>query len=162
MRRYYIFWSSKRTCNACRWLLLCKEVSFCLISHVSYMIMSSILTRITFIKSYYVKFHLLSCLNLHRRKNALVFQLRRKTFRDKTSCLSSSQSLLGHGVWRARHSDSLLAFIAKYGVPTNQWTWLCQALLDVSMNTIALWMHVCIDDWSAESAIKASNESKNS
>ena len=52
---------------------------------------------------------------------------------------------------------SLLAFIAKYGVPTNQWTWLYQALLEVSMTIIALWICVCADDWAAESAIKASN-----
>ena len=52
---------------------------------------------------------------------------------------------------------SLLAFTAKYGVPTNQWTWLCQALLEVSMTTIALWICVCADDWAAELAVKASN-----
>ena len=49
---------------------------------------------------------------------------------------------------------ALLAFIAKYGVPTNQWTWL----LEVLMTTIALWVCVCADDWAAESAIKASNQ----
>ena len=43
--------------------------------------------------------------------------------------------------WKKLHA--LLAFIAKYGVPTNQWTWLCQALLEVSMTTIALWMCLC-------------------
>ena len=53
---------------------------------------------------------------------------------------------------------SLLAFTAKCGVPTNQWTWLCQALLEVSMTTIALWICVCADDWAAESAVKASND----
>ena len=52
---------------------------------------------------------------------------------------------------------SLLAFTAKYGVSTNQWTWLCQALLEVSMTTIALWICVCADDWAAELAVKASN-----
>ena len=34
--------------------------------------------------------------------------------------------------------NSLLAFIAKYGVLTNQWTWLYEALLEVSMTKIAL------------------------
>ena len=52
---------------------------------------------------------------------------------------------------------TLLAFIAKYGVPTNQWTWLYEALLGVSMTKIALWIRVCADDWTAESAVKASN-----
>ena len=52
---------------------------------------------------------------------------------------------------------ALLAFIAKYGVSTNQWTWLCQALLEVSMTTIVLWICVCADDWAAELAVKASN-----
>ena len=53
---------------------------------------------------------------------------------------------------------SLLAFIDKYGVLTNQWTWLYEALLEVSMTKIALWIRVYADDWAAESAIKASNE----
>ena len=52
---------------------------------------------------------------------------------------------------------TLLAFIDKYGVPTNQWTWLYEALLEVSMAKIALWIPVCADDWADESAIKASN-----
>ena len=52
----------------------------------------------------------------------------------------------------------LAIFIDKYGVPTNQWTLLCEALLEVSMTKIALWIRVCADDWTAESAIKASNE----
>ena len=55
---------------------------------------------------------------------------------------------------------TLLAFTAKYGVSTNQWTWLCQALLEVSMTTIALWICVCADDWAAELAVKASNDYK--
>ena len=55
-------------------------------------------------------------------------------------------------------AKALLAFIAKYGVRTNQWTWLYEALLEVSMTTIALWICVCADDWAAESAIKASND----
>ena len=52
---------------------------------------------------------------------------------------------------------SLLAFTAKYGVPTSQWTWLYEALLEVSMTKIALWMLVCTGDWAAESRIKATN-----
>ena len=54
-------------------------------------------------------------------------------------------------------AGSLLAFTAKYAVPNNQWTWLCQALLEVSVTTIALWICVCVDDWAAELAVKASN-----
>ena len=53
---------------------------------------------------------------------------------------------------------TLLAFIDKYGVLTKQWTWLYEALLEVSMTKIALWIGVCADDRAAESAIKASNE----
>ena len=53
----------------------------------------------------------------------------------------------------------LLAFIDKYGVLTNQWTWLYEALSEVSITKIALWIRVCADDWTAESAIKASNDS---
>ena len=53
---------------------------------------------------------------------------------------------------------SLLAFIDKYGILTNQWTWLYEVLLEVSMTKIALWIRVCADDWAAESAIKTSND----
>ena len=53
---------------------------------------------------------------------------------------------------------ALLAFIDKYGVPTNQLTWLYEAFLVVSMNKIPLWIRVCADDWAAESAVKASND----
>ena len=52
---------------------------------------------------------------------------------------------------------ALFAFIDKYGVPTNQWTSLYEALLEVCMNKIALSIHVCADDWMAESVINASN-----
>ena len=52
---------------------------------------------------------------------------------------------------------SLLAFIDKYGVLTNQWTWFYEALLEVPMTEIAMWIRVCADDWAAESAIKASD-----
>ena len=58
---------------------------------------------------------------------------------------------------KQKSTVSLLAFTAKYGVSTNQWTWLCQALLEVSMTTITLWICVCADDWAAELAVKASN-----
>ena len=57
--------------------------------------------------------------------------------------------------------SSLLAFTAKYGIPTNQWTWLYEALLEVSMTKIALWIRVYVDDWTAESAVKASNVLEN-
>ena len=58
-------------------------------------------------------------------------------------------------------TKSLLSFIAKYGVPTNQWTWLYEALLEVSMTKIALWIRVYVDDWTSESVVKASNEYNN-
>ena len=54
--------------------------------------------------------------------------------------------------------SSLLAFTSKYGVPTYQWTWLYEALLEVSMTKIALWIRVYVDDWTAKSAVKASND----
>ena len=53
---------------------------------------------------------------------------------------------------------TLLTFIAKYGVPTNQLTWLYEALLEVSQTKIALWIRVSADDWTTKSAIKASND----
>ena len=55
-------------------------------------------------------------------------------------------------------SNPLLAFINKYGILTNQWTWLYEALLEGSMTKIALWICICTDDWADKSAIKASNE----
>ena len=54
---------------------------------------------------------------------------------------------------------ALLAIIDKYGVLITQWTWLYQALSEVSMNKLALWINVCVDDWTAERAIIASNAS---
>ena len=33
---------------------------------------------------------------------------------------------------------ALQAIVDKYGFPISQWAWLCQALLEVSMNKIAL------------------------
>ena len=54
-------------------------------------------------------------------------------------------------------SKTLLAIVDKYGIPISQWAWLCQALLEVSMNKIALWINVCADDWTAEMSTIASN-----
>ena len=54
---------------------------------------------------------------------------------------------------------ALLAIIDKYGVLITQWTWLYQALSEVSMNKLALWINVCVDDWTAERATIASNAS---
>ena len=48
--------------------------------------------------------------------------------------------------------------IDKHGVPIGQWALLYQALLAVSMNTIALRMCVCVDDWTSQRAIIASND----
>ena len=45
----------------------------------------------------------------------------------------------------------------KYGVPISQWIWLYQALLGVSMKKKTLWINVCAGDWTAETAIIASN-----
>ena len=53
--------------------------------------------------------------------------------------------------------DTLLAIVDKYDVPNNQWAWLCQVLSEVSMNTIALWLNVCADDWPAEMSTIPSN-----
>ena len=36
-------------------------------------------------------------------------------------------------------------------------TWMYDALLEVSIIKIALWIRVCADDWTAESAVKASS-----
>ena len=46
-------------------------------------------------------------------------------------------------------SEILLAVINKYGILISQWAWLCQALLEVSMNKIALWIKFCadLDSW---------------
>ena len=49
---------------------------------------------------------------------------------------------------------TLLALIDKYDL----WTWLYEALLEVSITKITVWVRVCADDCAAESAIKASNE----
>ena len=53
------------------------------------------------------------------------------------------------------NSRSLLAIIDKYGGLLRQWAWLYEALLEVSMNKISLWINVCVDDWTAEMAITA-------
>ena len=44
---------------------------------------------------------------------------------------------------------SLLAFIDKYGVLINQWPWLYEALSEVSVSIIALWINVYAHDWTA-------------
>ena len=56
-------------------------------------------------------------------------------------------------------SLSLLAIVGKYGVRISEWSGLYFALLEVSMNKIALWKNVHVDDWIAESMIIASNVS---
>ena len=48
--------------------------------------------------------------------------------------------------------------IEKYGVLISQWAWLYQALLEVSMNKITLWINVCADDWTTKGPVIASNE----
>ena len=45
---------------------------------------------------------------------------------------------------------SVLATIAKYGILIREWRGLCYALLEVSINKIALWNNVRVDDWTAE------------
>ena len=52
---------------------------------------------------------------------------------------------------------ALLTIIAKYGVLIREWDGLYYALLEVSMNKIALWKNVLVDDRTAELAITASN-----
>ena len=52
---------------------------------------------------------------------------------------------------------ALLAIIDKYVIQISQWAWLYQALLEVSVNKIALWINVGTDDWSTERAILPSN-----
>ena len=60
------------------------------------------------------------------------------------------------------YSQTLLEIVDKYGVPVSQWAWLCQTLLEVSMNKIALWINVCADDWAAEMSTISSNEAQQS
>ena len=65
---------------------------------------------------------------------------------------------LGFRQWKHHPLWSLLAFTAKCGVPTNQWTWLYEALLEVSTTTSRHCEYVSVtDNWAAESAIKANN-----
>ena len=54
-------------------------------------------------------------------------------------------------------NSSLLAIIDKYGVLTREWGGLYYALLEVSMNEIALWRNVRVDDWTGELSIIARN-----
>ena len=51
----------------------------------------------------------------------------------------------------------LLANIPKFGVRIREWNGMYYALLEVSMNKIALWKNVHVDDRTAELAIIASN-----
>ena len=89
-----------------------------------------------------------------------IVNLEREESIIKMSCREINQLSHKYSEWVAiLDITTLLAFTAKYAVPNNQWTWLCQALLEVSMTTIALWICVCADDWAAELAVKASNES---
>ena len=55
---------------------------------------------------------------------------------------------------------TLLAIIDKYVVPIRQCAWLYQALSEVSVNKIALWINVCTDDWTAKRVIIAINACK--
>ena len=61
---------------------------------------------------------------------------------------------------RLRVCVSLLEIIDKYGVLISQWIWLYQALLEVSMNKIALWLNFSADDWTAKRTTIASNMSE--
>ena len=54
---------------------------------------------------------------------------------------------------------SLLAIIDKYGVSIRQWNWLNQALLEVLMTKISLWINDGVHDWTVERAIIAGNVS---
>ena len=51
------------------------------------------------------------------------------------------------------------AIIAKYGILISEWGDLYYALLEVSMNKIALWKNIRVDDRTSELVIIASNES---
>ena len=53
---------------------------------------------------------------------------------------------------------TLLAIIVKHGVLISEWGGLYFALLEVSLSKIALWKNVCVDDWTDELAVIASNE----
>ena len=66
--------------------------------------------------------------------------------------LSCSLSSLG-----ARCTGDPIPLSWKYGVPISQWAWLYQALLEVSMNKLELWINVCADDWITERMIITSN-----
>ena len=56
---------------------------------------------------------------------------------------------------------TLLEIIAKYGVLISKWGGLYYAfvhVLEVSINKIALWKNLHVDDWTVERAIIASND----
>ena len=75
--------------------------------------------------------------------------------------VNSGKTRMCHWLRDFTLSGTLLAFIDKYGIQTNQWTWLSEALLEVSMTKKVLWIRVCADDWPAKSAIIASNDGLN-
>ena len=64
------------------------------------------------------------------------------------------------GLWwyenRSKYWGTLLAIIAKFGFPTNEWGSLYYTLLGVSINKIP--KHFGTDDWTSELAISASNQ----
>ena len=65
------------------------------------------------------------------------------------------------GKWGARTGHAPLdppMIVDKHGIPISQWALLCQVLLEVSMNKIALWINVCADDWRAKMSTIANND----
>ena len=65
--------------------------------------------------------------------------------------LKTSPGILQRGI--SGHSISLLAVITEDEVPISDWDGLYSALLEVSMNKVALWKSVRVDDRTAELAI---------
>ena len=78
--------------------------------------------------------------------------------RGKCSCKSHIGRRRKISQTGANDTKALLATIDKYGILINQWAWLYQALLEVSLNIIALWISIDVDYWTAEMAVIASNE----
>ena len=56
------------------------------------------------------------------------------------------------------NNATLLEIIAKCGILISEWGGLYYALLEVSMDKIALWTNVHVDDWTAERVIIVSND----
>ena len=54
--------------------------------------------------------------------------------------------------------QTITSFCRQIWHPDKPMNLIYQALFEVSMNKIALWIRVCTDDWAAESTIKASND----